>query len=77
MVAHKNGAGEGIRTLDFDLGNREIATSENYTPVNSCALECTGERGPSTARNTSTIELKRNAVKRRAIQWRQETVTTR
>ena len=71
----KSGAGEGIRTLDPNLGKREIAMSPRSTVLRRNSPECATVRDFGRGRESHDHALEWTPMNDGALQWRQETVT--
>jgi hypothetical protein len=58
------GAGEGIRTLDPDLGKREITAFWQFRPVSSNTLPCAGVRDLQGHPNLNRNKFRRTHLNR-------------
>ena len=65
VFIEKTGAGEGIRTLDPNLGKRKIASSLHCTRLLRNAFECPRVRGLRRLR-----EFAAGALQRTSVNWR-------
>src|SRR5665213_292416 len=68
----KIGAGEGIRTLDPNVGKREIATSPQCVAVQRSAVRGAGRRGSQCFRTPRAMRLQQSAVNCAETERRQE-----